>query len=71
MEKQLSLGLDSFSAGTLKNRASGKKHLSGKKQEEPKQLIKELLQKEEKESNLKTLSLGGSRNREKHSSRCA
>ena len=59
MEKQLSLGLESFSTGTLKNRASWKKHLSSKRHEKPKQLINELLPKKEKELNLKSLSLKG------------
>ena len=45
MEKQLSFGLESFSTGTLKNRASWKKHLSSKKNEKPKQPIDELLRK--------------------------
>ena len=59
MEKQLSLGLESFSAGTLKNKTSWKKHLSSKKPKEPRQPINELLPKEEKELNLKSLSLEG------------
>ena len=59
MEKQLSLGLESFSAGTLKNRASWKKHLSSKRHEKPKQLMGKLLPKKEKELNLKSLSLEG------------
>ena len=65
MEKQLSLGLESFSTGTLKNRASWKKHLSSKKERKPKlenqeiQPINKLLPKREKEFNLKTLSLKG------------
>jgi excisionase family DNA binding protein len=57
MEKQLSLGLESFSAGTLKNKASWKNHLSSKKQEKPKQPINELLPKKEKENNLKSVFL--------------
>ena len=59
MEKQLSLGLESFSTGTLKNKASWKKHLSSKKLKEPRQPINKLLPKREKEFNLKTLSLKG------------
>ena len=58
MEKQLSLGLESFSTGTLKDRASWKKHLSSKRHKKPRQLLDELLPKKEKELNLKTLSLG-------------
>ena len=58
MEKQLSLGLEGFS-GTLKNRASWKSHLSSKRHKKPKQAIKELLPKREKELNLKSLSLKG------------
>ena len=58
MEKQLSLGLESFS-GTLKNRASWKSHLSSKRHKKPKQAIKELLPKKEKERKLKSLSLKG------------
>ena len=58
MEKQLSLGLESFSTGTLKNKASWKKHLSSKRHEKPRQPVSELLPKKEKELNLKTLSLG-------------
>ena len=57
MEKQLSLGLESFSAGTLKNKASWKKHLSSKRHEKPRQPVSELLPKKEKELNLKSLSL--------------
>ena len=64
MEKQLSLGLESFSTGTLKNRASWKKHLSSKRHEKPKQLINELLPKKEKELKLKSLSLEGARTEE-------
>ena len=75
MEKQLSLGLESFSTGTLKNRTSWKKHLSSKKHEKPRQPINELLPKKEKELKIKSLFFGGSRNREKcsekSSSRCA
>ena len=59
MEKQLSLGLESFSTGTLKNRASWKNHLSSKKHEKPKQLVDELLPKKEKELKIKSLSLEG------------
>jgi len=59
MEKQLSLGLESFSTGTLKNRASWKKHLSSKRHKKPRQPINELLPKKEKEFNLKALSLKG------------
>ena len=58
MEKQLSFGLESFFAGTLKNRASWKKHLSSKERhEKPRQLINELLPKKEKGLNLKSPSL--------------
>ena len=60
MEKQLSFGLESFSAGTLKNRASWKKHLSSKeKHKEPKQPVGGLLPKGEKGSKIKALSLKG------------
>ena len=59
MEKQLSLGLESFSTGTLKDRASWKKHLSSKRHEKPRQPINKLLPKKEKELNLKSLSLKG------------
>ena len=60
MEKQLSLGLESFSAGILKNRASWKKHLSSKKHKKPRQLVDKLLPKREKELSLKSsLSLKG------------
>ena len=65
MEKQLSFGLESFSAGTLKNRASWKKHLSSKKERKPKQEnqetqpVNKLLLKEEKELKIKSLSLKG------------
>ena len=59
MEKQLSLGLESFSTGTLKNRASWKNHLSSKRHEKPRQPINKLLPKKEKELNLKSLSLKG------------
>ena len=58
MEKQLSFGLESFS-GTLKSRTSWKSHLSSKRHNKPKQPIKELLQKREKEHKLKALSLKG------------
>ena len=64
MEKQLSLGLKSFSTGTLKSKASWKKHLSSKRHEKPRQLINELLPKKEKELNLKSLSLKGARTEE-------
>ncbi|MCZ0932120.1 MAG: hypothetical protein OXJ52_03095 [Oligoflexia bacterium] len=58
MEKQLSFELESFSAGTLKSRASWEKHLSSKgKHKKPKQPVDRLLPKREKEVNLKTLSL--------------
>ena len=57
MEKQLILRLESFSAGTLKNKASWKKHLSSKRHEKPRQPINKLLPKKEKELNLKSLSL--------------
>ena len=59
MEKQLSLGLESFSTGTLKNKTSWKKHLSSKRHEKPRQPVNELLPKKEKELNLKSLSLKG------------
>ena len=59
MEKQLSLGLESFSAETLKNKASWKKHLSSKKHKEPRQHVGKLLPKKEKELTLKSLSLEG------------
>ncbi len=59
MEKQLSLGLESFSAGTLKNKASWKKHLSSKRHEKPRQPINELLPKKEKELKIKSLPLEG------------
>jgi len=61
MEKQLSFGLESFSAGKLRNEASGKKHLSSKGHKEPKQSVNKLLPKKEKELNLKSLSLKGAR----------
>ena len=61
MEKQLSLRLESFSAGTLKDRASWKKHLFSKRHKEPRQLINKLLPKKEKELNLKSLSLKGAK----------
>ena len=59
MEKQLSLGLESFSTGILKDRASWKKHLSSKRHKKLKQAIKELLPNKEKERKLKSLSLKG------------
>ena len=65
MEKQLSLGLESFSTGTLKDRASWKKHLSSKKERKPKrenqetQPVNKLLPKEEKGLKIKSLSLEG------------
>ena len=61
MEKQLSLGLESFSTGTLKSKASWKRHLSSKGHKKPKQLVGKLLPKKEKELNLKSLSLKGAR----------
>ena len=57
MEKQLSLGLEGFSTGILKNKASGKKHLSSKGQKEPKQSVNGLLSSKKKEFKLKSLSL--------------
>ena len=59
MEKQLSLGLESFSTGILKNRASWKKHLSSKRHEKPRQPINKLLPKKEKKLKIKSLSLKG------------
>ena len=60
MEKQLSFGLESFSAGTLKNKASWKKHLSSKgKHEKSRQPVSRLLPKREKEPKIKPLSLKG------------
>ena len=64
MEKQLSLGLESFSAGTLKDRASWKNHLSSKRHEKPRQPINELLPKKEKELKIKSLSLERARTEE-------
>ena len=64
MEKQLSLELESFSTGTLKNRASWKKHLSSKEHEKPRQPVNELLPKKEKKLKLKSLSLKGARTEE-------
>ena len=57
MEKQLSFGLESFSAGILRNEASSKKHLSSKGQKEPKQSVSGLLPSKKKEFKLKSLSL--------------
>ena len=57
MEKQLSFRLESFSAGILKNKASGKNHLSSKGQKEPKQSVNGLLSSKKKEFKLKSLSL--------------
>ena len=57
MEEQLSFGLESFSTGILRNKASRKKHLSSKGQKEPKQSVKELLPSKKKEFKLKSLSL--------------
>ena len=65
MEKQLSLGLESFSTGILKDRASWKKHLSSKKERKPKREnqetrpVNKLLPKEEKRLKIKSLSLEG------------
>ena len=60
MEKQLSFELESFSTGTLKNRASWKNHLSSKgKHKKPRQLVDKLLPKREKELKIKSLSLKG------------
>ena len=57
MEKQLSFGLEGFSAGILRNEASRKKHLSSKGQKEPKQSVNGLLPSKKKEFKLKSLSL--------------
>ena len=57
MEKQLSFRLESFSTGILKNKASGKNHLSSKGQKEPKQSVNGLLSSKKKEFKLKSLSL--------------
>ena len=57
MEKQLSLELESFSTGTLKNKASWKKHLSSKEHKKPRQPVSELLPIQKKELKLKSLSL--------------
>ena len=59
MEKQLSFELESFSPGTLKNRASRKKQLSSKGKHKPKQPVSGLLPKIENGVNLTTLSLKG------------
>ena len=57
MEKQLSFGLESFSAGILRNKASGKKHLSSKGPKKPKQPVNGLLPSKTKELKLKSLPL--------------
>ena len=57
MEKQLSFGLESFSAGILENKASRKKHLSGKGHRESKQPVNGLLPSKTKEFKLKSLFL--------------
>ena len=57
MEKQLSFGLKSFSTGKLRNEASQKKHLSGKRPKKPRQLVNELLSSKKKEFKIKSLSL--------------
>jgi len=57
MEKQLSFGLESFSAGKLRNKTLQKKRLSGKRPKKPRQLVNELLPSKKKESNLQSLSL--------------
>ena len=56
MEKQLSFGLESFSSGKLRNEASGKKRLSGKRPKKPRQPLNELLPSKKKESKLTSLS---------------
>ena len=57
MEKQLSFGFESFSAGILRNKTSRKKHLSSKGQKEPKEPASRLLPNEKKEFKLTSLSL--------------
>ena len=57
MEEQLSFGLESFSTGILRNKASRKKHLSSKGQKELKQSVNEPLPSKKKEFKLKSLSL--------------
>ena len=57
MEKQLSFRLESFSTGILRNEASQKKHLSGKRQKEPKEPLNRLLPSKKKEFKLTSLSL--------------
>ena len=57
MEKQLSLRLESFSAGILRNKASGKKHLSSKEPKKPKEPVNGLLPSKKKGIKLKSLSL--------------
>ena len=57
MEKQLSFRLEGFSTGTLKHKASGKKHLSSKEHRESKEPLDRLLPSKTKKIKLKSLSL--------------
>ena len=57
MEKQLSFKLKSFSTGILRNEASQKKHLSGKRHKKPKKSVSKQLPSKKKEFKLTSLSL--------------
>ena len=66
MEKQLSFGLESFSAGKLRNEESREKHLFSKGHKKPKQPVSKLLPSQKKEFNLKSLSLDELVQKEQH-----